>query len=148
MRKRSFPPGCKVHMRREEEKGLGGYSDEPLIKGPRPCEIKSIYEHPDYGDLLIELVGGYRSYLSLIDCDGPDYDSHGSLVEFEYTIYCDMEEYIKAFFKRDDPEEFFNGFWCGEYYYCLHIDRGTCKIREDTEACFGMFRNPKGKEES
>lgn len=146
MRKRSFPPGCKVNMYREEEKDLGGYSDEPLIKGPRPCEIKSIYRRPPYGDLCIELVGGYKSYMSLNDCEGPEYDIHGSLADSRDTVDCTIEDYIKAFFKREDREEFFNGFWSGEYYYCLHLETGYCKILEGTEACFGTFK--KTKEES
>ena len=145
MRTTSFPPGCKVTMNREEEKGLDGYSDEPLIKGPRPCEIKSMYWHRDYECFFMELVGGYISHMSFADYEGPECDGHGSTIDSRDTIDCTMEEYIKAFFKRDDPEELFNGFWSGEYYYCFHIDVGNCKIRENTVASWGTLRKPKGE---
>tara|TARA_R100000152_G_C6782153_1_gene218638 strand:+ start:72 stop:518 length:447 start_codon:yes stop_codon:yes gene_type:complete len=147
MWKINFPEGSKVRVYHDNEKACSGYSDEFLIKGPRPSEIVSIYPEDGFeSELLMDLVGGSTVQMNMRWGEGPRYDPDGSLVDEEHLISCTIEEYCEAFFKREDSEELFNGFWSGQYYHCFHIDTSYCKIASGTSGAGGfVLRNPKDK---
>ena len=145
MKKISFPEGSKVRVYRENEMAYYGYSDDEFfIAGPRPCEIDSIYLDEE-GALTMRLVGGYTCYLyEGHNYVGPQYDGHGSLVECKDCIRVELEEYCKAFFEREDKEDWFNGFWREGFYFCAHMDALYCKIPEGVEFAGGnILRKPR-----